>query len=524
MILITTGSQKFQFDRLIKKVDELVGAGMIEDTVFAQIGSGTYKPQNIEYCDFLDREAFQKKMDECSMVITHGGTGVIINAVKKGKKVIAVPRLAQYGEHVDDHQIQLLEQFDEMNLICSCYNIEELGKCYQETLTKEFMQYQSNTQKIIQDIETYLCGEKKAEEGNSERKRLPYLDVAKGIAILLVCVGHAISNQVDVREIDLPYLLRFISQFHMPLFFVINGMLFSEKYVKKPFAASIHKFKTYYIPFVAYNLIFLVLHNVFAALHLVNEAYHGGAYTGKQFAYRFLMVITGHRQTFGGAMWFLGSLLIISLLFIWSKYFIHKWIPKAAQEIVMAAFVLCCVAVGVSGKCPTAFKLNVSLYSMLFFYLGYLYTKYDWNRFLLKGKLLIVPICLIGSVVIAYTSPVGIAFKNYLNFALFALSAILGSVMVLGLVQFKGFEKLTILQKIGKRSLDIMSLHFLAFKAASLIIILVYQLPIERLAEYPVLVGVNGAWWILYVVMGVSIPCLLRTLYDKVISKVSKKS
>ena len=53
--------------------------------------------------------------------------GVIIGAVKQGKKVIAVPRLASYGEHVDDHQVQLLREFDGIDLICACYDSEKLG-------------------------------------------------------------------------------------------------------------------------------------------------------------------------------------------------------------------------------------------------------------------------------------------------------------------------------------------------------------------------------------------------------------
>lgn len=61
-------------------------------------------------------------------MITHGGTGAIIGAVKKGKKVIAVPRLVKYGEHVDNHQMQIIKQFSEMNLIygvLDCDRLEE---------------------------------------------------------------------------------------------------------------------------------------------------------------------------------------------------------------------------------------------------------------------------------------------------------------------------------------------------------------------------------------------------------------
>ncbi|MBT9012995.1 beta(1,3)galactosyltransferase EpsH, partial [Lactobacillus delbrueckii subsp. bulgaricus] len=103
MIFITLGSQKFQFDRLLKEIDKLVVAKKLNDEIFAQVGYSTYKPKHYQYKAFLDREEFAKWEGKADIVITHGGTGAIIGAVKKGKKVIAVPRLARYGEHVDDH-------------------------------------------------------------------------------------------------------------------------------------------------------------------------------------------------------------------------------------------------------------------------------------------------------------------------------------------------------------------------------------------------------------------------------------
>lgn len=156
MIFITTGSQKFQFDRLLKKVDELIEKETITDKVFAQSGYSEYKPKNYQYKDFMGRDEFAEKMSESTLVITHGGTGAIIGAVKKGKKVIAVPRLAKYGEHVDDHQLQILKEFDEMNIICSCYDVDKLGEFVTEIKSMEFQNYTSNTQVIMDDIESYL--------------------------------------------------------------------------------------------------------------------------------------------------------------------------------------------------------------------------------------------------------------------------------------------------------------------------------------------------------------------------------
>lgn len=156
-IFITLGSQKFQFNRLLKVVDELCENGTIDaEDVFAQIGYSDYIPNNYCYKEFLDRDEFSKEMGKADIVITHGGTGAIIGAVKKNKKVIAVPRRAKYGEHVDDHQLQLIEQFDELNLICSCHDVCKLKEALEIVQKTKYNSYKSNTFNIISSIEKYI--------------------------------------------------------------------------------------------------------------------------------------------------------------------------------------------------------------------------------------------------------------------------------------------------------------------------------------------------------------------------------
>jgi len=159
MIFITLGSQKFQFNRLLKAVDDLISDGVIKEPVFAQIGNSDYIPVNYEYKKFLDRDEFAKKQEECDIVITHGGTGAIIGAVRKGKKVIAVPRLAKYGEHVDDHQLQLLKQFDDMHIIEPCYDVQKLDDAYANVLCTDYMPYVSNTKAVISIIDNNIQNE-----------------------------------------------------------------------------------------------------------------------------------------------------------------------------------------------------------------------------------------------------------------------------------------------------------------------------------------------------------------------------
>lgn len=156
MIFITLGSQKFQFNRLLKTVDDLVERGIVTDEVFAQSGYSDYKPKHYSYKQFLDREEFAEYEAKSDIVITHGGTGAIIGAVKRGKKVIAVPRLAKYGEHVDDHQLQLIAQFKNQNLICGLNDCSEIEEGLRFVKEHKFNCYESNTQSIIDSIERYI--------------------------------------------------------------------------------------------------------------------------------------------------------------------------------------------------------------------------------------------------------------------------------------------------------------------------------------------------------------------------------
>lgn len=151
MIFITLGSQKFQFNRLLKAVDEL----NLKEEIFAQIGYSDYIPKTFKYKRFMDRNEFSSYINKSDIIITHGGTGAIMGALKKGKKVIAIPRLSEYGEHVDDHQLQIIEEFKELNLLYSCEDMD-IKKALNIVKIKDFKKYKSNTETIINSIENFI--------------------------------------------------------------------------------------------------------------------------------------------------------------------------------------------------------------------------------------------------------------------------------------------------------------------------------------------------------------------------------
>lgn len=159
MIFVTLGSQKFQFNRLLKKIDNLLKENAIKESVFAQIGYSNYSPKYFGYKAFLDREEFDLVEKKADIIITHGGTGAIISAIKKHKKVIAVPRCAQYHEHVDDHQLQIVREFSTQNYIYGLDNCDDLGIAIEKIQDLEFRKYKSNTERYIQDIKNFLNGD-----------------------------------------------------------------------------------------------------------------------------------------------------------------------------------------------------------------------------------------------------------------------------------------------------------------------------------------------------------------------------
>ena len=130
-------------------VDSLVKDQKIKESVFAQTGASDYVPKNYPFSSFLTREEFKLKISKCDIVITHGGTGAILTALKSKKKVIVVPRLARYGEHVDDHQIQITNNFRNENYILTGNTESELLESYNKIENHKFNSFSSNNSTYI---------------------------------------------------------------------------------------------------------------------------------------------------------------------------------------------------------------------------------------------------------------------------------------------------------------------------------------------------------------------------------------
>lgn len=152
MIFVILGSQKFQFNRLLKAIDDLKKQGKIKEDIIAQVGYSDYIPNTFQSIDFIEKENFDSYIEKADIVICHGGTGAIITALKKNKKVIAIPRDSKYGEHVDDHQKQIVSMFSELNLIEPCFDVADLGEIINTINHKNYESFKSNNYVFVSEL------------------------------------------------------------------------------------------------------------------------------------------------------------------------------------------------------------------------------------------------------------------------------------------------------------------------------------------------------------------------------------
>lgn len=122
MIFVTIGTHPDQFDRLIRRIDEI--APKIKEEIIVQRGFTNYTPKNVKYFDFTDKiDDYYKK---ARLVIAQSATSLIEFILKYGKPVITVPREAMYKEHINDHQLEFAEYFSKRANVLMIRNMKDL--------------------------------------------------------------------------------------------------------------------------------------------------------------------------------------------------------------------------------------------------------------------------------------------------------------------------------------------------------------------------------------------------------------
>lgn len=156
MIFVTVGTHEQSFNRLIKKIDELKRDGFIDEKVIMQTGFSNYEPKYCQWSKMLSYEQMVENVRNAHIVVSHGGPASFIMPLQIGKNPIVVPRQYQFGEHVNDHQVEFSRSIAErLETIIVVEDINKLGdtiKNYDEVVTVMGHRMSSNNKKFCNEM------------------------------------------------------------------------------------------------------------------------------------------------------------------------------------------------------------------------------------------------------------------------------------------------------------------------------------------------------------------------------------
>lgn len=120
MIFVTLGTHHQPFDRLLSALAEFD-----PDELVVQYGPGT-APRVRHGAAYMPFDEMLRNFDAADGVITHAGVGSIICARRAGHVPLVVPRRADLGEHVDDHQAELTQALEKRGVVVAVWDTAEL--------------------------------------------------------------------------------------------------------------------------------------------------------------------------------------------------------------------------------------------------------------------------------------------------------------------------------------------------------------------------------------------------------------
>jgi len=139
------------FERLLKKMDEV--ASTLNEEVVMQIGHTSFRPQKAKWFDFTTEAGIKEWCQKARVVVTQPAMS-ILDAQEQNKPVIVVPRLKEYDEVVDDHQLDFARHLEKEGKVIAIYDVDKL----EETLRKTYSQPVKlvKDRRLVNALRTYI--------------------------------------------------------------------------------------------------------------------------------------------------------------------------------------------------------------------------------------------------------------------------------------------------------------------------------------------------------------------------------
>lgn len=330
-------------------------------------------------------------------------------------------------------------------------------------------------------------------------QRFASIDIAKGIGIVLVVIGHLIGV-TGYEASGLTYAKSFLYQFHVPLFFFLSGLFFNPDEKWKPFL--IKKLKRLYLPFVIANLFFLLCDVILRAICSIPIV------PLDDFKHAVKIILQLAVSPMGGATWFLIALLRATIFFKLLRMFCRNDV----------ALLLICICIGVCGMYfKIGYTVSASMVAIMYYCFGY-FSKNGIKRICTINWPVLLLIFAVLSVLLVILKPynqVDVSASIYSSRILAIVGSVVGIVSTLVLSEL--IAKLGHsgwIEFIGRNTMSVLIGHFAAFKLVTCAIIISGSIPVSAILSHPCY-KVSGLWWLVYLVTGLLIPTFFSYIKTK---------
>lgn len=151
-LFVPLGTQKFPFERIIVALNSLVDRGEYKpDEIIMQSALYPVKPEFTHF-GLIPHEDFDRYMQEAEVVVTHSGVNSIISCMKMNKPLVVCPRLHEYGEHVDNHQMEIAELMRTKYDVLVCTDMNDLSEMIEKAKTHKYKSWVSHRQELMNAI------------------------------------------------------------------------------------------------------------------------------------------------------------------------------------------------------------------------------------------------------------------------------------------------------------------------------------------------------------------------------------
>jgi len=151
-IFVSMGTHPKPFTRLVNEIKRLQKK---DSNLKFFIQSGSSPLNGLKGMNFISKQVYDAEIKKADLVISHCGAGIIMNAFDFKKPLILVPRLSKYGEHSNDHQIELAEKFSEEKNAIMVLDIKDLEKAIKDS-EKLKGNFKSTKDLLAKDIRNYV--------------------------------------------------------------------------------------------------------------------------------------------------------------------------------------------------------------------------------------------------------------------------------------------------------------------------------------------------------------------------------